>query len=295
MKHRTRPTKLRERMVKEIRLRNFSRKTEEAYVCAVEQLAIYYNTPPNILKLWQIKDYLNHLIDEGRAFSTVNVKLCGIRFFYLQTLGWKKIDLPLPSRKRPQRLPVALSCEEVLKLINAPDNFRDRVILKTAYSTGMRLGEVTKFKVSDIESDRMLIRIDLGKGQKDRYTLLSQALLADLRAYWRRYNIENYFFPGIRSGKPLDKTTVGKIYNAAKEKAGIKRGNGIHTLRHSFATHLLDARVDIRTIQELMGHKTLATTMIYLHISRKNFVNIPNPLDLLPIDHERIKPQPPIE
>ena len=288
-------TELRRRMIRELRLRNFAKRTEQAYICAVKGLAEFYMSPPNLLNVEKIKNYLLYLINQGLSYSTINVKICGIRFFYLEVLGWKRIDLPLPPRKRPKHLPTVLSAEEVLRLISAPKDFRDRVILKTAYSTGMRRAEIANLKVADIESDRMLIRVNLGKGAKDRYTLLSQTLLDDLRTYYRKYHIETYLFPGQKPNRPLDKTTVGKIYTKAKELAGIKKEGCIHTLRHSFATHLLDAGVDIRFIKELLGHKNISTTTVYLHVSKKNFANIPNPLDLLPIDHELIKPKSPPE
>ena len=289
-------TELRGRMIREIRLRNLAKKTEEAYLSAVEGLARHYKKAPDLLNVEEIKDYLGILINQGLSWNSINVKVCGLRFFYFQTLGWKRIDLPLPPRKRPARLPVALSYDEVSRLLTAPEKLRDRVILKTAYSTGMRLGEIARLKVSDIESGRMLVRVNQGKGKKDRYTLLSPALLEDLRIYWRRRRPVQYMFsmrPGIN--QPPDTSTIGRIYDKAKEKAGVERGKGIHTLRHTFATHLLDAGVDIRTIQELMGHKSLTTTMVYLHICRKSFADIPNPLDLLPIDHERVNPPSPSE
>jgi site-specific recombinase XerD len=187
-------------------------------------------------------------------------------------------------RKIPRKLPEVLTMEDVWKLITAASNLKHRMILMTAYSAGLRAGEVINLKPEHIDSKRMLIKVEAGKGKKDRYTLLSKRLLAELRSYYRKYHPTSYLFPssfGKKKDRPLSYETIRAVYEKARKKAGIKRGIGIHTLRHSFATHLLEAGYDIRKIQILLGHARLSTTIIYLHVSRETLSKVPSPLDLI--------------
>jgi site-specific recombinase XerD len=180
--------------------------------------------------------------------------------------------------------------EQVDKLICAPENLKHRLILMTTYSAGLRASEVTALKAEHIDSERMLIKVKDGKGKKDRYTLLSEKLLAQLRCYYQKYRPKSYLFPSSfkkRKNKALSYEALRLIYEKARKKAGVKNGEGIHTLRHSFATHLLEAGYDIRKIQVLMGHTRLSTTMIYLHVSRKTLSKIPSPLDLIDTKHAK--------
>jgi site-specific recombinase XerD len=191
--------------------------------------------------------------------------------------------LALPPRKSEKRLPEILSAEEVGSLLAAANNLKHRVLLQAAYSAGLRVSELVHLKITDIDSDRMMIRVDQGKGHKDRYTLLSPRLLQDLRDYWRKYRPSSWLFPGQNPDRPLDRSSASKVFDAAKEKAGIHKVGGIHSLRHAFATHLLEAGVDARTIQILMGHRSILSTMRYLQVTRKKLGTTQSPLDLLAI------------
>jgi len=211
------------------------------------------------------------------------VTAAAIRFFDVETLDWSPLKLHLPPRPAHQRLPQVLSIDDVERLFSCPRNPKHRALLMTTYSAGLRVSEVVCLQVTDIESDpdRMLIRVNQGKGRKDRYTLLSTRLLQELRAYWRLERPTPWLFPGHDPKRHMPSGTAGKIYDRARRRAGIAHGSGIHTLRHCFATHLLDAGVDPRTIQVLLGHGSLKTTARYLHVSRQRLANIRSPLDLL--------------
>lgn len=274
---------LRTRMTNDMILRRLAERTQHAYLGAVSGLARHFATPPDQLNREQIQDYLLYLTVERKLnWSSINVAMCGLRFFYHTTLGWDLPGLFIPPRKQPVPLPYVYSVEEVERLLKAPANPRDRLLLMTTYATGMRVSEVVKFQVVDIESDRMMIRVNQGKGKKDRYTVLSTRLLAELRDYYRRVHPDAWFFPGQDPHRPLNTSTAQRIFNDAKEQAGLQRGKGIHTLRHCFATHLLEAGVDLRTIQELLGHASILTTMRYLQVRRKRIGTLQSPLDLLP-------------
>lgn len=274
-------TPLRLKMIRELELHRKSPKTIEAYVTAVAQLARYYNRSPDQITVEEIREFLHHLITERKqAFSSCNQKLAGIRFFYKHVLGRGDFDLRVPA-KRSSRLPEPLSRGEIARLIAATTNLKHRLLLMTAYAAGLRVSELVHLKPQDIHSQRMLIRVDQGKGRKDRYTLLSPRLLEQLRAYWRIYRPTTWLFPNRDGSRPIDATSAQKVYYAAKERAGITRGHGIHCLRHSFATHLLEAGVNLPTIQRLMGHTSLATTARYLHVTSQHLASIASPHDLL--------------
>lgn len=191
--------------------------------------------------------------------------------------------LALPPRKSEKRLPEILSAEEVSSLFAATNNIKHRVLLQSAYSAGLRVSELVHLKITDIDSDRMMIRVNQGKGNKDRYTLLSPRLLQGLRDYWRQYHSATWLFPGQNPARPLDRSSAARVFDAAKEKAGIHKVGGIHSLRHAFATHLLEAGVEARTIQILMGHRSILSTMRYLQVTRKKLGTTQSPLDLLAI------------
>lgn len=274
-------TPLRKKMIRELQLHRKSPKTIEAYVTAVAQLAAHYHRSPEKISVEEIRGFLHHLIVERRlAFSSVNQKLGGIRFFYRHVLGRDEFDLKVPA-KRSGRLPEPLGRSEVARLIEATQNVKHRALLMTCYAAGLRVGELVRLRTDDIHSERMLIRVREGKGRKDRDTLLSPRLLSELRAYWRVERPHGWLFlNGERSGH-LPVGTAQRIYYTAKQRTGITRGRGIHTLRHSFATHLLEAGVDLPTIQRLLGHSSLATTAKYLHVTSKHLSGTHSPLDLL--------------
>src|ERR671919_2731377 len=270
---------LREKMIEEIRLRNFSPRTEQSYVSAMVGLAKYYRQSPDQLSQEQIRAYLLHLKERGLSPSSRNVAISGMKFFYHQCLGWEEQKLFLPPRKGSWRLPEVLSPKEVERLLCANGKLRDCCLLMTAYATGVRLSELVRLKVSDIDSERMMVRVEQGKGKKDRYTILSQRLLSELRTYWKEHRSRSWLFPN-RKGGPLSIDYAQKIYNLAKLRAGIEKGHGIHTLRHCFATHLLEAGVDLVTIKTVLGHNSLQSTQRYLQIRQHKFTTTANPLDL---------------
>ncbi|MBI2191483.1 MAG: tyrosine-type recombinase/integrase, partial [Planctomycetes bacterium] len=220
------------------------------------------------------------ITERKQAFSSCNQSLAGIRFFYKHVLRREDLDLRVPAR-RSGRLPEPLSRGEVGRLIEATTNLKHRVMLMTAYGTGLRVSELVHLKPEDIHSERMLIRVEQGKGRKDRYTLLSSRLLEELRCYWRIYRPTTWLFPSRDVSRPFSATGVQQVYYRAKRSAGIHRGHGIHCLRHSFATHLLEAGVDLPTIQCLMGHTRLETTARYLHVTSQHLASVSSPLDLL--------------
>jgi len=273
---------LREQMVKEMQLRRLAANTQEAYVRAVVGLAKYHGRSPDVLSGTEVRDYLHHLMTERRMnWSSVNVAAAGIRFLYGQVLGHEEIGRMIPPRRTPKRLPEVLSTDELRRLFAAANNLKHRVLLMTAYGAGLRVSELVRLKVPDIDSARMMIRVRDGKGEKERYTILSSRLLKELRIYWTAYRPMDWLFPGAQAGSALRRITAEKIYRRAKEKARILKQGGIHTLRHCFATHLLEAGVDLRTIQLLMGHSSIRTTVGYLQLTRKDLGSTASPLDRL--------------
>jgi site-specific recombinase XerD len=237
-----------------------------------------------------IEDYLLYLKKEkGNSPNSCGSVLTGLRFFYKNVME-KEISIGYSVRKIPRKLPTVLTKQQVWKIICAPQNLKHRLILMTTYAAGLRAGEVIALKPKHIESERMLIKVEGGKGRKDRYTMLSAKLLVELRHYYRKYRPQTYLFPSSfkkSKDKLLSYETVRSIYEKARKSAGVKKGSGLHTLRHSFATHLLEAGHDIRKIQVLMGHTRLSTTIIYLHVSRETLSKVPSPLDLIDTEHAK--------
>jgi integrase/recombinase XerD len=278
-------TELREKMIREMELRNLSKNTQKSYLQAVSGLAKHYKQSPDKMTKEMIEDYLLYLKKEkGQALTTVGTAITGLRFFYNYILGDEKLSPSLTFSKTPKNLPTVLSQEEIWSIINAPDNIKHRLMLMTTYSAGLRASETLALKPENIDSKRMLIKVENGKGCKQRYTLLSKKLLPELREYYRTYQPKILLFPSHREGKPLAYETIRSVYDKARKKVDVKRNDGVHTLRHSFATHLLEAGYDIRKIQVLMGHTRLTTTMIYLNVSRETLAKIPSPLDLFHTD-----------
>lgn len=283
-------TPLREQMIRAMELNNLSANTQRSYLAAVTGLAKHYQQSPVKITDKMIEDYLLYLKnDKGNAPNSCGSVLTGLRFFY-HNVAKKKISVDYRLRKKPRKLPSVLTMEQVWKLICAANNLKHRLILMTTYSAGLRVSEVRTLKPEHIDSERMLIKVEDGKGKKDRYTLLSEKLLVQLRSYYRTYQPKSYLFPSSfkkRQDRPLSYEAVRCIYENARKKASVTTGDGIHTLRHSFATHLLEAGYDIRKIQVLMGHARLSTTMIYLHVSRETLSKIPSPLDLIDTKHAK--------
>ena len=276
-------TALRSEMLKQMQVRRLAPKTQRAYVDAVKGLARFYRQSPDGLTSGQLQDYLHHLLAERKlSWSSCNIAVNAFVFLYTKVLGRDRVQLNLPPCKREGRLPEVLSTEEVQRLLTCLSNQKHRTLLMTTYAAGLRVSEVIGLKIGDIDSQRMSIHVRQGKGRKDRYTLLSTRLLAELRTYWCRYRPMLWVFPGQDRNRPMHVTTAQRIYNHAKQAARLTRGHGIHTLRHCFATHLLEAGVDPRTLQVLLGHRSLNTTMRYLQVTRNHVLSVRSPLDLLP-------------
>ena len=277
-------SKLRERMDEAMVLRGFSARTRESYLAWVAKLSRHYRRTPGSLDAVEIQSYLLHLIQEKRlAYASVNQAVCAFRFLYGAVLGYEALALAIPMAKVPKRLPQILSREEVKRLFSAARSLRARTVLMTVYAAGLRVSELCALQVTDIESapDRMCLKVREGKGGQDRYTLLSPRLLATLRLYWHERRPRTWLFPNRAGDGPMRIEMAQRVYCAARDSAGIPREGGIHSLRHAFATHLLEAGVDLPTLQHLLGHGHVSTTMRYLHLSRSRVTGTASPLELL--------------
>jgi len=254
----------------------------------VAGLARFYHQSPDRIGKEEIQAYLLYLMEEQKlAWSSCNIVVSGLRFFYTQTLGMDSMLLSIPARKKVTQLPEILSHRELEPLFTTAATPKHRALLMSTYAAGLRVSEVVRLRVTDIDSQRMMIRVEQAKGSKDRYTILSQRLLSELRLYWRMYRPPIWLFPGRDPNQPMPVGTAQKIYYHARDMAGIKKGKGIHTLRHCFATHMLEAGVDLRTIQILLGHSSIMTPMVYLQVTTKKLSSTQSPLDLLEIPEKR--------
>ena len=283
-------TRLRQMMLDELERRNYSQTTRRAYLLGVEQFAKHFHRSPDQLGLNHVRDYQVHLFRVRRLTpATVAVRLAALRFLFVAVLKrrWTVLEMPYP--KRPQKLPTVLSQDEVARLIDAALTPVHRIVLMTLYATGLRRAELTRLKVTDIDTERMVIHVVEGKGRKDRDVMLSPKLLDELRQYWRslKQKPRTWLFPGgrwhSRTERPMTDKVVWYACDTAAKRAGIDKPVHPHTLRHSFATHLLEAGVDLRTIQLLLGHSDLKATTVYLHLSRRHLQATASPLDTLPI------------
>ncbi len=258
---------LRAKMEQDLLIRGLSPLTRAAYIRCVVGLSQYYGRAPDTLSEQEVQAYLAYLVKErALAWGTLSMTVHGLRFLYEVSLGRPRTHFYIPTVKTPSKQPEILSRQEIARLMQAVDNRKHRALLMTTYAAGLRVSEVVKLKVSHIDSERMAIRVEQGKGRKDRYTLLSQRLLEELRGYWRLYRPPYWLFPGKGAHHPLSRSAAHCIYHKAKRVAGITKTGGIHSLRHAFATHLLEAGIDLPTIQSLLGHSTIRTTTRYLHI-----------------------------
>lgn len=280
-------TPLRTRMLEELQRRNYSPTTIRAYLYAVEEFARYLGKSPDQAGQEHLREYqLNLLHDRKLTVGTIIGRIAALRFFFVKVLRrpYRQIDLIYP--KQPQRLPAVLSQEEVAQLIDSANNLLDYTMLMTLYSTGMRRAELIRLKVEDIDSQRMIIHIRQGKGNRDRDVPLTPKLLKTLREYWRWMKPKTYLFPGMarnwRADKPLTPKCVWIAVQNAAKRSGIKKRVSPHTLRHSFATHLLENGADLRTIQLLLGHSELEATTVYLHLSRRHLQAVVNPIEMMP-------------
>jgi integrase/recombinase XerD len=273
---------LRNRMEQDLVVRGLSVHTQRVYLYVVTDLARYHRRSPDELSDRDVQRYVRHLIEERRlAWGSLRTMVSGLRFFYWTTLRRAPSAFSIPMPKGARKLPEILSREEVARLLNGVANLRHRVLLMTTYGAGLRVSEVTRLRVSDIDSQRMLIRVEQGKGRKDRYTLLSPRLLEELRRYCRIYRPSEWLFPAQGGNAPMATSTAQHLYRAWKLRAGIRKRGGIHGLRHGFATHLLESGADLVTIQRLLGHDRLETTAHYLHVTPQRLSERVSPLDQL--------------
>lgn len=273
---------LKEEMIKNLQLKGFSPKTQTAYLQYMKDFTRYFGRSPVDMGKAEIKEYLHYLITEKQVSrSYVNCAYSALRFFYETTLGRDWEISKIPRVKSIKKLPTVLDSSEVKQLIEVTTNLKHRAILMTTYASGLRVSETAGLKLSDIDSKRMQLRIEQGKGKKDRYALLSEVNLELLREYWQKYHPNNWPFPGNPPENSISVRSIQHIFEKAKQKAGIKKSVSVHSLRHSFATHLLEAGTDIHYIQQLMGHASVRTTTIYIHLQKHNALKITSPLDLL--------------
>lgn len=281
-------TPLRQRMIEDMRLRNLSPNTIEAYVRAVAQFAGHFGRSPEVLDGEHARQYLLHLVqDQHASWSRYNQARCALQFLYRVTLGREETFKRLPCARAPKRLPTVLSRDEARRLLDVvAHHARDRALLMTLYGAGLRIAEALALRPADVDAPRMLIHVRGGKGNKDRMVKLSPQLLDALRDQWRTRplprNPGGLIFPQTRHpDRPMDGGAAHRIVVRAARRAGIARRVGPHTLRHSFATHLLDAGVDLRTIQLLLGHNSLKTTALYMHVSQARLNAVASPLELI--------------
>lgn len=249
-------SELRCKMKADLELKGYSPKTLSSYIKRVEGFANYFGKSPDDLGEDEIKEYLHHLITLQRSDSCVNDVYSALKFLYTVTLQKDWNNLRIPRTKMRKRLPEVLATSEIKALLQATTNLKHRTILMTIYAAGLRVSEAATLRVNDIDSKRMLIRVRQGKGNKDRYTILSEVNLSLLRTYWKEYRPKTWLFPGITANKPITTRTIQKVFQMGKEKAKITKDVSVHSLRHSFATHLLESGTDIYHIQRLMGHSS---------------------------------------
>jgi integrase/recombinase XerD len=276
-------TPLRRRFIDDLRVRNFSPKTVHAYVAGVVRFARHFGRSPAELGAEEVRSFQLHLLERRATWSLYNQTVCALRFLYGVTLNRSEVVHAIPYGKRPKTLPSVLSPEEVVRLIEAARPGRERLMVQTAYACGLRINELLHLRVADIDSARMVVVVRQGKGRKDRLVPLSQRLLSELRGYWRAHRPATWLFPGLTQDRPLSDGAVYRQFQQLIARVGFRKRVTCHTLRHSFATHLLEAGVDLRTLQALLGHSQLRATVCYLHISTRHLRRMPSLLDLLVI------------
>ncbi len=279
---------LRQRMIDDMRMRKFTPKTQSGYLRAVTQFAVFLGRSPDTASAEDLRRYQLHMVDQGVSSITLNASIAGLTFFFGTTLDRAELISKMQYVHVPHKIPVVLSPEEVARLIAAASNLKYRTALSVAYGTGLRASELVSLKVSDIDSERMALRVEQGKGSKDRYAMLSPVLLDCLRNWWRAARVEGkvlnggWLFPGLDPIDPLSTRQLNRAIHAAADAAQIGKRVSLHTLRHSFATHLLERKVDIRVIQVLLGHKKLETTALYAQVATEVLREVVSPLDILP-------------
>ena len=283
---------LRQRMIDDMTLRKLEPKTQKGYIRSVKKLAQFLGGSPDKATADDLRAFQLHLVSIGASGTTINATIVGLRFFFEVTLGRPEAMKKMSSVAVEQRLPVILSVEEVTRLIDVTTNPKHKAALAVAYGAGLRASEECFLKVSDVDSERMLLRIEQGKGRKDRHAMLSPKLLALLRAWWREGHRlgkmlpGGWLFPGINPVNPMTPRQLNRYVHEAAARAGITKPVSSHSLRHAFATHLLEQKVDIRVIQVLLGHRKLTTTARYSHVATQTLREVKSPLELLSLERE---------
>jgi integrase/recombinase XerD len=276
-------SKLREDVLLAMRLRGFAASTIEAYIHAMEELWAFHRHPLDGLSCGEVQRFLDEIITVRRlAWATVNVYFSAYRFLYEQVLQRPARAFSIPRRGRSGRRPGVLSRREVARLIAAPRNLKHRALLAMTYGSGLRVSEVVRVRIADVDRGRMMLRVEQGKGRKDRYTVLSARGLGLLESLWRRDRPAEFFFTGQDGRRPICDGTAQAVYYEALKRSGVRRVGGIHVLRHCFATHLMEDGVDVYTIKRWLGHTALVTTGRYMHVTAEHQARIASPLDRLP-------------
>jgi len=275
---------LRRRMIEDMTVRNLSPATQRSYLHAVTKFSQYFGRSPERLGLEDVRAFQVHLVSNGISWPGLNQTVCALRFFYGVTLGHGEIPERIPYAREPRKLPLVLSADEVVRFLEAVPSLKTRAALTTAYAAGLRASEAVGLKLADIDSGRMVIRVEHGKGGKDRYVMLSTQLLDILRTYWRLARPRHWLFPGREESKPIDVQVLYSACRSACAAAGLAKRVTVHTLRHSFATHLLESGTDIRIIQVLLGHANLSSTARYTRVSNGLIRRTESPLDRLTLE-----------
>ena len=274
-------SKLREQMMMDMDLKGFSDATKTAYISHIEKFTRFFMKAPEKLGEAEIKQYLHHMLTKLNFSQSYNsAAYSALRFIYETTLKRNWDGFKIPRSKKIKKLPVILSREEVKRIFEVTRNIKHRAIFMTIYGAGLRISEAAMLKVVDIDSDRMQIKIQEGKGKKDRVTLLSKTNLNILRNYWSAFHPQKYLFYGADINKPIATRTIQRVFEDAVNRAGITKDVSVHSLRHAFATHLIDAGADVFHIQRLMGHSSIKTTTVYIHISQKDSLKLISPLEI---------------
>jgi integrase/recombinase XerD len=275
---------LRRRMIEDMTVRNLSPATQQSYIYAVAKFSRHFNRSPDQLGMEDVRAYQLHLVGQKYSWTHVNQVACALRFFYGITLGQKEAFERIVLGKEPEKLPPVLNREEIVRFLEAVEGLRNRVALTTAYAAGLRVGEVVRLKVCSIDSSRMLLHIEGGKGARDRFAMLSQRLLDILRTYWCRVHPSVWLFPGQEPGGHVSTGALQAACRAARKRARISKRVTAHSLRHSFATHLLESGTDIRIIQVILGHTHLETTARYAQVATGLIAGTASPFDALSLE-----------
>jgi site-specific recombinase XerD len=276
-------TPLRQRMIEDMRIRGMAEKTQAAHIRAVKDFAVFLKRSPDTATPEELRAYQLHMTNAGMTATTFNVRIVSLRFFFGMTCGRDEMKRYMQFRRAPRKLPAVLSVEEVGDILAAAPGpgLKYRAALGISYGAGLRAAEVCHLRVQDIDSDRMIIHVEEGKGGRDRMAMLSPGLLDLLRDYWREARPDGWLFPGLPRVNPISPRQLNRAFASAKHMAGVTRSAPLHTLRHSFATHLLEAGTDVRVIQVLLGHTKLTTTARYTHVATKTIQNTVSPFERL--------------